>query len=210
MLACLAATRGLSSSSALLASVALLWAFYQERLHGFEGGVELVHARHPGDRRLLTDAHTEMVQRRGPMYACVAACLVCMHLGRSVPGRARRDAARASGRGRLGAATSRPYPPGCGGGGRDWGAEIRGRVGGGGGRGGGKGSVRGEGRGGGGGGEGRVNGAGASRASSPPPRRSGRAARGPPRRVRAGHISPWRPTRLASAPAPAAPTRLPG
>ena len=59
MLACFVASRGLSSSSALLASVALLWAFYHERLHGFEGGVELVHARHPGELRLLTDAHTK-------------------------------------------------------------------------------------------------------------------------------------------------------
>ena len=34
---------------------ALLWAFYHERLHGFEGGVELVHAgHHPGELRLWT------------------------------------------------------------------------------------------------------------------------------------------------------------
>ena len=34
---------------------ALLWAFHHERLHGFEGGVELVHAgHHPGELRLWT------------------------------------------------------------------------------------------------------------------------------------------------------------
>ena len=39
---------------------ALLWAFHHERLHGFEGGVELVHAgHHPGELRLRTDAHTK-------------------------------------------------------------------------------------------------------------------------------------------------------
>ena len=34
---------------------ALLWAFHHERLQGFEGGVELVHAgHHPGELRLWT------------------------------------------------------------------------------------------------------------------------------------------------------------